>query len=89
MFSFWFVAQIGTFHGVCVRMLRESIGKEDFGVDKEFVIYDTQDSLKVIKKVLETVWNVPSALNFNVAYMHFTLNQIYRYSRLPIQMSVG
>ncbi|CAM6125928.1 unnamed protein product [Calypogeia fissa] len=46
---------VGTFHSVCVRMLRESMSKEDAGVDKDFVIYDTQDSQKVIKKAFETL----------------------------------
>lgn len=40
-----------TFHSLCVRILR--IEAENFGFDRNFVIYDEEDSKKVIKKVLK------------------------------------
>ena len=41
----------GTFHSVCVRILRRF--GEKIGVDKGFTIYDTDDSLRVIKTILK------------------------------------
>ena len=42
-----------TFHSTCVRILRRSI--EAIGYQKNFVIYDTDDSKRVIKSVLESM----------------------------------
>ena len=43
---------IGTFHSICLRILKRDI---DFleGYDRKFVIYDDQDQLKVIKDCLK------------------------------------
>ncbi len=42
--------QIGTFHSICVRLLRDHIGVLDYPSD--FSIYDGSDQLKVVKNVL-------------------------------------
>ena len=42
-----------TFHSTCVRILRKSIGSIGYG--SNFVIYDTDDSKRVIKGVLEAM----------------------------------
>src|SRR5215813_14123485 len=44
---------ISTFHSLCVRMLRTDIDKLDEGFTKSFTIYDTDDSLKVIKACIK------------------------------------
>jgi len=44
---------LGTFHSFCVRTLRRYIEELGQGYTKNFSIYDTSDSLKVIKEVLE------------------------------------
>lgn len=41
-----------TFHSACLRILRRDIDK--LGFDKSFTIYDTDDSLRVIKDILKT-----------------------------------
>ncbi len=41
----------GTFHSVCVRILRREI--EALGYDKSFTIYDTDDSVRVLKDCLK------------------------------------
>ena len=41
----------GTFHSACVRMLRRGI--EELGYKSSFTIYDTDDSLRVIKDVMK------------------------------------
>jgi DNA helicase-2/ATP-dependent DNA helicase PcrA len=42
---------VGTFHSVCIRILRRDI--EKLGYDRSFVIYDTQDQQVVIKECLK------------------------------------
>ena len=44
---------VGTFHAICVRMLRRDI--ERLGFDRSFVIYDTDDQASVIKSCIETL----------------------------------
>ena len=44
---------IGTFHSICVRILRQDGAA--IGVEKEFVIYDNDDQLKLIKKCFESL----------------------------------
>ena len=44
-------AWIGTFHSVCVRILRRDI--EKLGYQRSFVIYDDDDQLRVIKDILK------------------------------------
>jgi len=41
---------IGTFHSICIRILRRDI--EKLGYDRSFVIYDTQDQQVVIKECI-------------------------------------
>jgi DNA helicase-2/ATP-dependent DNA helicase PcrA len=45
------VPEIGTFHSVCVRLLRREITRTPF--TKQFVIYDDSDQLSLIKSCLE------------------------------------
>ena len=40
-----------TFHSACVRILRRDIDR--LGFDKDFTIYDTDDSKRVIKDILK------------------------------------
>lgn len=42
---------ISTFHAMCVRMMRRYA--EKVGYTKNFLIYDTDDTLRLIKKILE------------------------------------
>lgn len=44
---------IATFHSLCVRMLRQDIESLDEGYTKSFTIYDTDDSLKVVKTCIK------------------------------------
>ena len=48
---------VGTFHGICGRILRENVEQYKFpsgkSLDKNFTIYDETDSLAVIKQALK------------------------------------
>ena len=48
---------VGTFHSICGRMLRQDIDKYQFQtgkkLDKNFTIYDEQDSLAIIKQSIK------------------------------------
>ena len=43
---------IGTFHSICVRILRKQI--ERIGFDSSFIIFDTSDQKTLIKQILKT-----------------------------------
>ena len=49
--SFSFMPWMGTFHAICVRILR--IEAENVGLSKNFVIYDTDDRLALIKRAMK------------------------------------
>ncbi|MCK5080810.1 MAG: UvrD-helicase domain-containing protein [Candidatus Moranbacteria bacterium] len=42
---------VGTFHSICVRILRQEI--DQIGYNKNFIIYDDRDQLALIKKVMK------------------------------------
>lgn len=44
---------IGTFHSICVKILRRE--SEKIGFDKNFIIYDDQDQQALIKRVMKTL----------------------------------
>ena len=48
----WFMPWMGTFHSICVRILR--MDGMALGLDKRFVIYDTDDQLSLIKQIMKT-----------------------------------
>lgn len=46
-----FMPYMGTFHGICVRILR--IEYQAVGLDRNFVIYDTDDQISLIKQAMK------------------------------------
>ena len=54
---------IGTFHSICVRILRRFIDR--IGYDKSFTIYDTDDQKIVIKDCIKELDLDPKIYNFN------------------------
>lgn len=48
-----FMPYMGTFHGICVRLLRQD--GEHIGVPKNFVIFDESDRLNAVKQACKTV----------------------------------
>ncbi len=59
---------MGTFHSVCVRILRRDI--ENIGRNKDFVIYDTDDQEKLMKEVLKEMNIDPKELKPKAALGH-------------------
>ena len=49
--GFSFMPYMGTFHGICVKILR--IESEAARLDQNFVIYDTEDQVALIKRVMK------------------------------------
>jgi DNA helicase-2/ATP-dependent DNA helicase PcrA len=41
---------LGTFHSICVRLLRKELNSTDFGVTGSFLIFDDGDSLAAVKR---------------------------------------
>ena len=80
---------VGTFHSICGRILRQDIDKYTFQsgkkLDKNFTIYDEQDSLAVIKQavaiasVTRTVYHLNSKPNISnrTGFIHFLLTSSY------------
>ena len=48
-----FMPFMGTFHGICVKILR--IEHEAAGVDRNFIIYDTEDQISLIKRAIKNL----------------------------------
>ena len=48
-----FMTYMGTFHGICVRILH--IEHEAAGVDRNFTIYDSDDQLTLIRRILRSM----------------------------------
>ncbi len=46
---------VTTFHSLCVRILRQDIEKMSAGYTKSFTIYDTDDSMKIIKACVKDI----------------------------------
>ena len=44
---------VGTFHAICVRILRTDIESLETGLTKNFVIFDTDDTQKLIKLLMK------------------------------------
>lgn len=57
---------VGTFHSVCVRLLR--IEAENIGLDKNFSIFDRDDSLALIRAILKDKDLDPKQYNPNAVY---------------------
>ncbi|MBR3257188.1 UvrD-helicase domain-containing protein [Candidatus Saccharibacteria bacterium] len=48
-----FMPYMGTFHGICVRILR--IEYEGAGLEKNFTIYDSDDQLSLVKRTMKNL----------------------------------
>lgn len=48
-----FMPYMGTFHGICVRILR--IEHAAIGVDRNFTIYDSDDQLTLIRRIMRSM----------------------------------
>ncbi|HIA92004.1 TPA: ATP-dependent DNA helicase PcrA [Candidatus Saccharibacteria bacterium] len=48
-----FMPYLGTFHGICVRLLREF--GEEIGIPRSYTIYDSSDSQSAIKQAMQVV----------------------------------
>ena len=46
-----FMPWMGTFHSICVRMLR--MDGENIGLNKRFLIYDTDDQISLMKQIMK------------------------------------
>src|SRR3989338_8770410 len=44
---------IGTFHSICARFLRRELANLGLSINSNFAIYDTDDQLSLVKKVME------------------------------------
>ncbi len=61
---------IGTFHAICVRILRQDGAA--IGVEKDFVIYDNDDQLSLIKKCFESLNLDPKQYSASTILSHIS-----------------
>lgn len=54
---------LGTFHSICVRILRREVDKVPLGINNKFVIFDENDAQTVIKRVLKEMNLDPKKYN--------------------------
>lgn len=61
---------IGTFHSICVRILRKNIHLIDY--ENSFAIFDTADQQIVVKKVMENMQLDPKKINPKAVLSHIS-----------------
>ncbi|TSC93270.1 MAG: DNA helicase II / ATP-dependent DNA helicase PcrA [Candidatus Berkelbacteria bacterium Licking1014_7] len=57
------LAWMGTFHSICVKILRRELNKTNLGFTSNFTIFDDQDQLSIIKKILKELSLDPPKIN--------------------------
>jgi DNA helicase-2/ATP-dependent DNA helicase PcrA len=61
---------IGTFHAICVRILRQDGAA--IGVEKDFVIYDNDDQISLVKKCFESLKLDPKQYSASTILSHIS-----------------
>ena len=56
---------LGTFHSVCVRILRRELNKASLGLTSSFVIFDESDALTAVKRAMNELKVDPKQYNPN------------------------
>lgn len=64
------IPTIGTFHSVCVRILRKNIHLLDY--ENSFVIYDVADQQILMKRVMDELNIDPKRVNFKAVLSHIS-----------------
>lgn len=64
------IPAVGTFHSICVRILRKHIHLLDY--ENSFAIYDTTDQEILMKKVMESLLIDPKRLNPKAVFGHIS-----------------
>ncbi len=63
---------VGTFHAVCVRILRADIEQLACGINKSFVIFDTSDTQNLMKLILKEVGYDDKEIKFKAVLSHIS-----------------
>ncbi len=74
---------MGTFHSLCVRILREDAAQ--VGLKPDFVIYDSDDQLSLVKKAMKEL-NL-SAEEFNPRHVHAKISDAKNQLKTPERMA--
>ena len=72
---------IGTFHSVCARILR--IEAENIGLSRSFTIYDVDDAVRAIRKILSNQGLSPQ--KYNPKIVQSKISRLKNHFRLPSQ----
>ena len=63
---------VGTFHSVCARILRQSAQISDYNLNRNFIIYDENNSEQIVKRILEEALDSFDAMNASIGRECFT-----------------
>ncbi len=63
---------MGTFHSICVRILREDIEQLACSISRSFVIFDTDDSQKLIKMIMKELGFDPKEIKHKAIKSHIS-----------------
>ncbi len=54
---------VGTFHAICARVLRREVERSDIGLNRYFVIYDDDDQISLVRRILLDMQFDPKQFN--------------------------
>jgi superfamily I DNA/RNA helicase len=57
---------VGTFHSVCAKILRRSTQISDYNLNRDYIIYDGNDSEQVVKRILQEALDSFYAMNASI-----------------------
>ena len=63
---------VGTFHAICVRLLRQEIESLEIGLSSNFVIFDTSDSQSLMKLVMKEQFIDEKEFKFRAILSHIS-----------------
>ncbi len=67
-----FMPTVGTFHAVCVRILRQDIEQLACGINRNFVIFDTTDTQNLMKLILKEAGYDSKEIKFKAVLSHIS-----------------
>jgi superfamily I DNA/RNA helicase len=78
---------VGTFHAICARVLRREVEHTDFGLNRFFVIYDDDDQLSLVRRILVDMQFDPK--QFNPRMIHSIISRAKNELLSPAEFAKG
>ena len=78
---------VGTFHAICARVLRREVERSDIGLNRYFVIYDDDDQIALVKRILLDMQFDPK--QFNPRMIHSIISRAKNDLLSPTEFARG